>query len=259
MPYELNAPVTRSIEAPSGSATPVATLTKPDGTTATPTVTDDGSGSWSYEATLDQAGTWLESWTVTGVGLVNGGFYVRPAPSLATALVPVVTVVQARDFLKADGQTAADTANLAELCRAATYAADYHCRIARQVEATVTAIGGYLLLPRTPVQSLVSITASAGTTAVALADLDKTAATGRVFRTDGVALRGEYTVTYVAGNFPDEAIEQGALEWIQHRWRASQAHSSSSYGEDPAATDFRDLPNAVRQSWLPYLDEDGVA
>jgi len=48
-------------------ATVVLTLTKPDGTTSTPAVTDEaGTGNYSSTFNVDQVGTWLYKWAASG-------------------------------------------------------------------------------------------------------------------------------------------------------------------------------------------------
>jgi hypothetical protein len=67
-------------------ATVVLTLTKPDGSTSTPTVTHASLGTYTATITVDQTGLWLYRWTATGAATTaeDGQFYVQPA---ATAQV----------------------------------------------------------------------------------------------------------------------------------------------------------------------------
>lgn len=78
------------------------TVTKPDATTATPTVSHPGTGSYYSDVALDQAGTWLWRWTVDtpdtadeGALLVGAQAYYPPwLPTLdqIAAHVPLRTI-----------------------------------------------------------------------------------------------------------------------------------------------------------------------
>lgn len=254
MIYDIGDTVTRTLRtsvAPVSS--PTVTVTKPDATTAAGSVTG-AHPDFTFSISGDQAGAWLVKWTVPGLGVERDGFYVRPDPTQATALIPVVTVTQAREFLRSATGTVAETATLARLCRSATLVCDYYVGLARTVTHTIRAVGT-LRLPRRPLQQIISITSLDGSIGVTLTDLAIDSAPG-VARLDNWRIYGRYRITYVGGHYPDEAIEQGALEWVLHRWRTSQAHSSSTYGDVAVLGDVPDLPNAVRQCWQPYLDDE---
>lgn len=65
---------------PAISATVVVTVTKPDLTTATPSVTQNPTGTYTAVITADQAGVWVYKFTATGsaVDAEDGYFFVEP-------------------------------------------------------------------------------------------------------------------------------------------------------------------------------------
>ena len=115
--------------------------------------------------------------------------------------------------------------------------------------------GMTLVLPRTPVIALVSITGVYEQTTYPLAGLDVDGATGIVRNVSGVAFSGPVRVTYRAGRttIPAE-IKLAVLDLVLHWWRQSQAHGTATYGGEPVGvTDFSTLPNAVLNKLRPHM------
>jgi hypothetical protein len=71
------------------NATMALVVTKPDGTTTSPTVSNPSTGSYTAAVTADQAGVWLYKWTASGAitAVDSGQFTVTdPAPTLYVTL-----------------------------------------------------------------------------------------------------------------------------------------------------------------------------
>jgi hypothetical protein len=110
---------------------------------------------------------------------------------------------------------------------------------------------GFLQLGRGPVRSITSLTALGSALTIAVADVE--VLPGDVVQmTNQASINGWYTVVYSAGpsTIPND-VRTAALDWILHRWRQTQAHSSATYGD--LIPDFAGPPNSVMNQVRHYL------
>lgn len=128
------------------------TVTLPDATTATPSVTHNGSGSYSASLVTTQAGHHLIAWTATASGFADAfcdSFEVQPS-----ADPTLVSLAEAKEILNLSGTSDYDLI-LQGYNAAATEVADYVCGpvVTRQVTEVVRAQGAVMTLGFAPVRT----------------------------------------------------------------------------------------------------------
>jgi hypothetical protein len=98
-------------------ATMALAVTKPDGTTASPSITHGGTGVYTAVVTVDQAGTWFYTWTASGavVAVDAGQFAVVSPRPLAYA-----TVTDLRSWLRLTDASVSLDSELADSLEAAS-------------------------------------------------------------------------------------------------------------------------------------------
>lgn len=182
-------------------ATVAVTITAPDGTASTPSVTHVSTGIYRASVLLDQTGRWMAEWDVTGLvtGVETQFAYVRRLGS------NVVSVAEVKDRL--DKTLTVDDSEIEDMLDAAI--AEYETYVG-PVSGTVTEKhhggGTSLVLGNVSAASLVSATYSDGTV-IDTADLDLDSSTGILYwgyGTAGVFTSGarNVTVVYSVGALP---------------------------------------------------------
>lgn len=107
------------------NATVALVVTKPDGTTTNPSITNNSTGIYTAAVAPDQAGEWLFKWTATGAATTaeDGAFIVEP--NLAASLY--ATVAELRLSLGDQDRLALDSGQLEQAIRSASRAVDDWC------------------------------------------------------------------------------------------------------------------------------------
>lgn len=167
-----------------------------------------------------------------------------------------ISVDQAKQHLRLTGTAEDDRLNTFVAAAAEQIAERVGPLEPSTITEKVTATGaGVLVLTETPVISLTSLTPVVNWTPLIAVDvLDVDQPTGVVERIDGIPLRGRWTVVYQAGFVTvPSTITLAGLDLVMHWWRQSQSHTSVTYGESSAVTDFADLPHAVVNKLRPYM------
>ena len=224
MPYDLGATarLTAECRSPAGSlvtaTTAVVTVTRPDGTTATPAVTETDVGSYRADYVTTAAGRHTVRWVFTGPAHAYADIVdVREA-----ALAWVFSLADAKNHLKLT--TSSQDEEVRRWIGATTRCVEWFVgpvapravtedHNMRQAEA--------LVLRKTPALSLTTVAAILdGGTSYEVADLDMDGADGIVRRLDGGCLYGPLRVTYRAGRLiVTENISSAAELILQHLWR----------------------------------------
>jgi hypothetical protein len=237
VPYDLGATarLTAECRSPAGSlvtaATAVVTVTRPDGTTATPAVTEPDVGSYRADYVTTQAGRHTVRWVFTGPAHAYSDIVdVREA-----ALAWVFSLADAKDHLKL--VTSSQDEEVRRWIGATTRCVEWFVgpvaprtvtedHNVRQAEA--------LVLRKIPALELTTVAAVLdGGTSYEVADLDLDGADGIVRRKDGGCLYGPLRVTYRAGRLiVAENISSGAELILQHLWRTRQGPGRSQRGGD---------------------------
>lgn len=148
----LNWTSTDTTGTPFEATSPTLTVTAPDGTTSSPSVTHNGGGSYSATFITTLAGHHLVAWTATATGKADAfcdSFEVQPS-----ADPTIVSLAEAKEILQLSGTTAQDLL-LQGYNAAATEVADYVCGpvVTRQVTEIVRAQGRVLVLSKAPVRT----------------------------------------------------------------------------------------------------------
>jgi hypothetical protein len=137
---------------PFEAASPTLTVTAPDGTTSSPPVTHNGSGSYSAAFTSTLAGHHLVAWSAasgSNADAFSDSFEVQPASDPT-----IVSLAEAKEILQLAGTTSQDML-LQGYNAAASEVADYICGpvVTRQVTEVVRAQGRALVLSYAPVRT----------------------------------------------------------------------------------------------------------
>lgn len=244
----------------------VLTVTLPDGTTATPTVSNPATGKYAvdYQTTLaSPQGRYVGQWLVT----FPGGATTSYVESFDVGL-SLVTVDEALAHLAANNiiTSASDLEQLQWLCIAATDAVERdldRVLVPRTIVETHDG-GSAVVLRKFPVLSVVSVTQNGSATSEFLPNLT----TGILYQGSGYAARGfgsgfqNITVTYRAGETnPPPVVRKVALDLIQSGWQSSQQapHPAlSEFNEQDVAGVVASMPR-VEQRAYDSLRVSGVA
>jgi hypothetical protein len=223
------------------------TITQPDGTLATPTVTVPPvvTGQLVVDFTPAQAGLHSVHWATTGPTTAEDDMFVAEAPGRL-----LVSVDEAIGQLRAAGVITSDTdrEQLQWLCLAASAAVELELdRYVVRRQVTYTSDASAALILKGPVISVTSVSIDGG------AFLDPTS-----YRVQGGILTSRYgwtytwpglmTVNYVAGEGnPSPVTRLVALNLIQSLWQTSQQSFHSALDELSA--------EAFAQAALPGLSQ----
>ncbi|MGW1801539.1 hypothetical protein ACWCQN_37890 [Streptomyces sp. NPDC001984] len=203
------------------NATGVAlTITLPDGTTASPAVTNPPAqtGKYSVDYATVQAGRHLARWVFTGpASAYTDVFDVREtAPPL------IMSLADARKHINAT--TTTNDEELRGWVESTTRAVEFFVGPVARRTVTEThdrACARVLALRQTPAIALTTVAAVlTGGTSYAVADLDLDGETGIVRRKDGGLLYGPLRVTYSVGRaiIPANVSHAGRII-LQHLWK----------------------------------------
>lgn len=237
------------------ASTAVLTVTLPDGTTATPTVTNPATGKYAVDYLTTSAspqGRYVGQWVFTFAGGATTS-YVETF-DVGGALV---TVDEALTHLRANGILNAETdlEQLQWLCFVATEAVerDLDRALVPQTVVETHDGGGSIVLHQSPVISITSVVESGATLTTNDYLIDS-----RV----GILYRGSadyprrfsggfrnVVVTYIAGYAnPPRVARKVALNLIQGMWQTAQQ------APHPALTEYNDLDTPTAVAMLTPLE-----
>jgi hypothetical protein len=273
MPYDLGDVVPLGTTVKDGSGTLVSagsmaiTVTLPDNTAVSATVSPVSTGTYNYDYTSVQAGRHLVRWVATGAnaGAFTDAFDVREAaPPLILSLADakthlnLTTTTHDEEVRAWVESVTSGIEHLAGVCVRRTVIEKHD----------VPAHGLHTLaLRRTPVLSLTSLVAVlSGGTSYTVADLDVDGPTGIVSRLDGGRLYGPLRATYVPGRLVVPANLTAAAKIIlQHLWRTQQGPGRPQMGvgdfdvtEQVPGFGYA-IPNRALQLLEPHRLPPGVA
>lgn len=236
----------------------VCTVTLPDGTTATPTVTHASTGVYSagYSPTL--AGRHLVNWVATGA---NASAYTDVFNVNDPTYAPILSLDDAKRHLNITASTSDE--ELRAFIDVVTQAGEaYTGRVFGRRTITETFSGGLaeVALRYCPVLSITSVVEN-GTTLAATGYRLSSPDGGVLTRISGYYTTpftaGAYnvTVTYVAGYQSQPATDRlGALEMLRHLWASQRGTIRFNAAEDqwaPATT--YSIPRRVAELWETNL------
>lgn len=245
------------------NATAVAvTITLPDGTTTTPSVTNPTTGSYSAAYSPTLAGRHVVSWVATGT---NASAYTDVFNVQDPTEAPVISLAEAKAHLNITSTTADE--ELRRVIEVVTRTGElYTGRVFGRRSVTERISGGFstIAVSQVPVISVASIAENGATVAASGYHLSNPAG-GVITRLNGNLTRawerGAYniTVTYVAGYAIQPAYDrQGCLEFLRHLWttqRGSIAMMPREVDEWNPSQAFS-IPRRVQELWDQNLMGD---
>jgi hypothetical protein len=233
--YRYRQTITDAAGTPADAGTVVVTITKPDGSTATPTVGHAGVGLYDIAYLTTMAGTHNLSGSATGGVLGTEVDVWEDVFTVETPLRMFISVDEASAHLRAAGviTSSADREQLRWLCMVASDAVerDLSRTISRRT-VTETYDGGRwsLLLRSTPIISITTVTENG--VSLAVGDWTVNSSTGQLYRGGTLSTqwwawgRQNIAVTYVAGyTDPPRIVRKVALNGVQRSWQESQVAS----------------------------------
>lgn len=255
LPFEFS--VYDAAGALANASTSVITVTLPDGTTATPSVTNASTGVYTADVSATMAGLWYATLATTSPTDVSPAqvFYV----SALTATVPIVSEPEAQAYVRVTN--AAQTEQLRRMLVAATNAVErYTDRSWRRKTVSESYDGGFseIVLRSSPVRSITSVVES-GTTLAATDYLLRSGAPVIVRGTSTVPSVWSYgvnnvVVTYVVGpqEIPED-VRHAVLVTVRDMWASQRGGGELP---DGAAIDFAEpadlLPREARLLLEPH-------
>ncbi|WP_328941522.1 phage gp6-like head-tail connector protein [Streptomyces sp. NBC_00250] len=269
MPFDLGATARLTAECrdPGGTLTTASgvtvTVTLPDGTTASPTASESGTGQYRVDYPTAQAGRHVIRWQFTSpVDAHTDSFDVREA-----APPGILSLSDAKQYLRLTSTAEDDelrswiesiTAGIEGTCgpvvvRTATERVDFRC-------------ASSIALRAIPVIELVSVTALlADGTGYATAELDLDPGTGIVRRLDGGMLVGPLVFATRVGRLVVPASLTAAARIIlRHLWQTRQGPQRPQLGtgdfdvNEPTPHFGYAIPNRALQLMEPYRLPPGV-
>lgn len=229
-------------------STRVLTIIQPDGTTATPTITNPSTGLLRADFTPAQAGLHSVHWVTTGPTTAEDDVFVAERPaSLLISVDEAVEQLSAAGVITSD----ADRETLQQLCLDASEAIERdlgRALVRRTVVETYDGVLGAIVLRSSPVSSITSVSESGTSLTSTDYSLDSR----------GMLRRGQYgtstwdtsryqniVVTYVVGFAdPPRVARRVARLLVQSLWQESQ-QASHPLLDESAALAGEALPGAL--------------
>lgn len=270
MPFDLGdtARLTATCTDPGGTATNATgvtlTITLPDGTTATPAVTNPPTvtGQYSVDYVTTQAGRHLVRWVFTGPACAY-----TDAMDVRDAAPPLLySLADAKKHLNIPATSTTQDEELRGFIEATTRCVEYFTGAVARRTVTEIVHGGSarMILRQAPVLSVQSITGvNPWQLDIPVDALDIDTDTGVLRRTDWLLFwRGPYRVVYTAGRttMPANVALAGRII-LQHLWRtqygSSRARAAVGGGEDYSVSEpIPGLGYAIPNRALQLLQAD---
>lgn len=214
---------------PANGGMVVLTVGLPDGTSVTPSVSNPATGEYTVDFPATLEGLHTVAWAVTGANATaySDVFNVREITD------QLISLREAKKQLRLPLDTADHDDDLRTFIAAAGRAVENHTghTLVRRV---ITGerhrrVCGTLVLHRSPVVALTSVGSVDGNTSWATVGLDVDPDTGIVSAISGPGLRGNLSVTYVAGSRVIAANYLLAVRIIaEHLWQTMRPFSSTA-------------------------------
>lgn len=239
-----------TLDAVTSGGTVVCTITAPDGTTSTPSVSNPSTGVYEATPVTTTAGRYGVRWTVT---LPSANAVTDVYDVADPAMLPIVSLADLKTHLSLTGTTTEDE-SLRRVLATATELAERYCNRALRRKTVVETHDGYgrgITLRQAPVISVTTVVEN-GTTLTA-ADYTVNTMAGLLYRGSATSTQDWYdglqsvVVTYVAGYTSPPLVAQRAVLDI-----AKWLHGTTE-GVRPAFGDSVDgggLGNDALPTWL---------
>lgn len=265
MAYDLGDVVTVSVNvkdstgAAANAGSMALTITLPDGSTQSPSITNAPTGTYTATYSTSQVGRHLVRWVATGT---NAGAYTDVFDVLDPALMPIVSLADVKAHLNIT--TTTDDEEIRRTLAVATEMAERHCnrplRRKTVVETYTTDDTEAIVLRSVPVVSVTTVVENGVTLSASDYVLDPVA--GLLYRGttlaeyEWVETRQGVTVTYVAGYLdPPQVAQQAVLELTRHLWQTQRGNVAlptlGGVDDYPQTGAAWSLPNRVRELLAP--------
>lgn len=254
------------------AGTVTVTVVRPDGTTASPTVTPNGTGHYDFDYVTTMVGR--HTWYARATGGVLGSLIRDYEPDAfhvddASTGAPLVGLAEVKEFLGKDPDRHDDDEELRRFIRAASAAVEGETRLWHR--ATVVerlAPARTLLLASQPVSSVTSVVQGATTYAASTYRLTPqgylTGAYGQTEPWSYGSGAADVVVTYVAGEtIVPQAVREAVMLTVQDAWETQRGPAL------PLASGGDFAPVVPRPTWTlppeaegklrPWLRPPGVA
>ena len=249
--------------------TVVATVTLPDSTLSTPTVTNTSTGNYSASFTSTQVGRHSIRWVVTGA---NAGAFSDAFDVNAADLRGLISLQDAKDALNIPATSTSNDDELRLFISAATQVIEYLAGNILSQSVSDTFDGGYstVLLTQQPINSVTSVTENGVTLPASAYSTNLTAGTvSRIIGNTWYAFlpgKQNVTVTYSTGSaIVPASVQLAARELVRHWWQFGQQGQRPAFGTN-AIAEFDGLmvagyaiPNRVVQLLAPHQGIPGMA
>ena len=241
----------------------VLTITLPDGSTATPSVTNSATGVYVATYTPAAVGRYGVRWVATGTNAstFNDAFTVASGAGL-------ISLAEARAFLNLNDASTSGDEELREFVRAATVAAEKYAqrKLVREAFTETHDGGGTLVVLRHPRATSVT-SVSVGGTALSASDSRLKFHGGAVERHNGTTAvpfsRGidNVSVVYVAGVTGDDltlAIH-AVKQMLKHLWATQRGAKRPNTGDEWESGAGYSFPRRVMELLDPLANSTGFA
>jgi hypothetical protein len=223
--------------------TVVCTITAPDGTTSTPSVTNASTGIYQATPVTTTAGRYGVRWTVTAPS-ANATTDVYDV--LDAALLPIVSLSDLKAHLKDSTTTGANDEQYRYVLAQATEIAERYCNRALRRKTVVETADGdreAIVLREPPVISITTVVENGVT--LSASDYTLNASAGLLFRGGSTSSQEWYdgrqsvTVTYVAGYAnPPLVAQRTVLDIAKWLWQRAQNGPRPGFGQSADADTF---------------------
>lgn len=197
-------------------------VTRPDSTTANPSVTSSGGGeTWTATVTYNQPGWWLLAWTVTGTGAGKEyqQVHVAGAPAAPSTTPLICSIEQLKKWLRYGSDRDIDNDLLLLALTSATEWVEWRLSgpiTVREFSERIWANGPFLRQRRHPLVDVVSVTPQDAGVLNSSSYIVDTTNSWIQLRFNGY---GWYDVTYEAGHAQLRAgARQAGQEVARHLW-----------------------------------------
>jgi len=222
--------VTDTTGAPANATTVVATITLPDATSATPTVSNPVTGTYTATYTPSQIGRHGVRFVATGTNATaqTDVFDVRDS-----ALLPLIGLGETKDHLNIPAATTTYDDELRRHIDTATELVETHCgRYFRRQTVVVYPHPDTTILLNPPVVSITSVVIDGTTISASNYHVNRTTGVLTLDTHPGYDV-DDVTITYVAGtNTPPEPVRHATMLLTAHLWETQRGRVAR-----PRATD----------------------
>ena len=262
--YPLTVDIADSDGNPANASAVTLTITLPDLTTASPSVSNPSTGRYQVDYATAQAGRHVARWVATGTNAATHAEVFNVAPASPGA---IIGLGEAKKHLNMSLTKTGDDEELREVIEGATSVVEDVVGpvVVRSFTDQDTEGGPFLVLDNAPAVSLTSVTAVlTGGTSYDVLGLDLDGEHGVIHRLDGGRFCGPLRIVYIAGRpiVPNNIIE-GTKVIVGHAWDTQRGQlGRTGFGGDsdlvPTPSGFL-VPRRAMEWFRPHAKAPLIA